>query len=763
MRKNKLTIIVFSLFFILTFGQAGAFNDVKTGSVTIGENIGGGGTNLNDLISWLDNPDIKTYQFTSDVSRNLVIARGELQQKLLLRLLNLTGGSNEYPVLVGFLNEKVSSTNYWVDWAWYYGGATWAFSPNYCPRGGQTMNTKWYFTSNFSLNMTVCKYGLLSALEEKVSAAEVQKLRSWLDQNQPSLGAYLDSGWEQQNTFEVYNTSCSSGCSQSDNYVYAFGYLTDKMGNGSWSLMSDSNFDTNTKTYTADKCENIKLKFDPMGEWFSNLGSQCTAGRAYEFWNDSPPTPMLVCSDKNDCLSKSQEYTMSDGTLAKGVQQVPSDFVANTEKSLSSSDQNNLSCSGGVCTTSFSGNFVLSSSAPQTTYYGQCNGYGMTIMPEGAAIPAVSSSVNVNVVNRAPIPTVTFAKNPIYANEEVNVTCDIVDPDDCIDEIVKVKWICKDSNGNSTNCDIWQAGTGQWQTGESILDIASSQQASTFQATSKFRASIAGDYSVTCEATDNDANNPLTGSGSSNISVIEKCDADGICNPRCPYDPDCCVDPYCLPYCPGYGNPHCVIPAGSCVVVRTKPPLEIDAVKPLDEVGYQASVQGGGNPLGYVWYCDNKAGASDTHNSTARTDGQVCKYENEGTYEPKALYQYDDGHGNVRSQECVNSQGVGIEVSKGAKPVTSCSISVNNSEVRKGESVTAKLSPIPEDVRLKGITVTWTANGVTKTLKGGEDFTSEFKNVGLGQVEAIVRNFDGSKVQCASASINVSELVRWGN
>ena len=753
MLKNKAVIVFSAIFIALIASKAAAFTDVKSGSVSISEGGGeGSSTSLNNLVAWLDNPDVAT-------SGEYTGWRGEYQQKLLRTLLENLGGSAKYPQLVAFLSNKFSAG----DWDWYYGGGSGggsfiAATPSVCPK--QEVTSAYYTNFGVSFPITVCKYGLLTALEERSSATEVSELRQWLNDNQPELGQFLDSKYSTQDSLKIYDSSCSLACNQENKYNYTFKYSTNK--NTDWSLCSDNDFDLENKTYKAQKCENIKMTFSPQAEWFSTLNSRCASGKNYQISFLSPPTPFIDCANKNSCLSQAQEYNMNDGSLAKGVQQVPTDFIAKTESSLSSNDSTHFPCTNNICTPNTSGDYSLSTTAPESSYFGQCRGSGLVITPEGANIPAVKSSIKVNVINQAPVPVVCFSKESIEANEEITATCDIVDPDECSDKIARVKWSCKDSSGNSNACLFLK--TDQWTASSITKDIVSSEQSNPYQSVVKFKVSKSGTYAVTCEATDNDDHNPLTGTAVNSISS-NSCGSDGICNEACPYDPDCCVDPYCLPYCPGYGNPSCVIPAGSCIVTRTKPELNVNKVKLLEEVDYLASVLGGNNPIGYNWYCDKNSSNLTNHSSSEREDKQICNYSDEGNYEPKVSYQYKDEKGIIRTQDCVNVQGVGVEVSKeigqGEKSATACNISANSLEIKKGNFVKLELKTTPDDANLSGLTVTWTVDGKITVLKGDKPLNLQMTKAGSTLIEAKIKNTNGIEISCSSTSIEVKDTVKW--
>lgn len=241
------------------------------------------------------------------------------------------------------------------------------------------------------------------------------------------------------------------------------------------------------------------------------------------------------------------------------------------------------------------------------------------------------------------------------------------------------------------------------------------------------------------------------------------CPIDGSCpagtNLNCP---GCCgLDNYCNELCPN--DPDCgVVPAGSCIVNRIKPSLNVNTVETNEEVKYQANVIGGSNPLGYTWQCDRNGGISDTHSSTSRSDDQSCSYPNEGSYEPRATYQYKDERGDTKSGECTNAQGVLINVSQGVKAATSCAIKFSPlDKVEIGDNVIATIKAFPDETDLNRYSVAWKVNGAIQPDRG-YSIAKTADSAGTITFAASIKDKNGTALNCGQASVNVTEKVKWG-
>lgn len=559
---------------------------------------------------------------------------------------------------------------------------------------------------------------------EKVPS-EVNKLKTWLASTDSGLLNFLNSGfielgaapWVSGET--ILTTIYSLACAHTNNYSYNFEYRTNQGGN--WNLLSNC---------TANKCEEIKLTFAPSAEWLAAIDNVAKNTKSYTFNWQSPPTPFLACADQTSCLSQATEYSIATDIYGKGAQKVTSDFVSATEKSLTSSNAS-MTCANGVCVSRASGSYPMVATAPASSYFGQCRGYGSTINTPEVAVPAVTSNFTANIVNRPPVPLVSFTKNSINVNDEVNVTCDIVDPDECSDKIAKIKWTCTDSNGNSGNCLIWKAGTGAWSTGSTTQELVSGEKANPFRATAMFKASQAGTYAVTCEAWDDDATNPLSGTGIAGISV-GSCLEDGYCNANCPNDPDCGVVPYSSGYCAVLSDSD----SGTTVCGEK------------GSVEYKAYVSGI-NAQSYRWKC--------SENDPVRTSPEAsinCEYAKPGTYLPSLSIVRADGKEincvTQTSAEVSNTSKCKVEARR-AGSGDEYSSSVN---LQVGDTVEAKVTR----QCLSGGKVNWSIT----------DETGDLAKVKLGEtgekpLQASITQDNGQTVVCSEADLSIKEKVQWGN
>ncbi len=630
--------------------------------------------------------------------------------------------------------------------------------------------------------------------------------------------------------------SCSFNCDQKNNYNYSINYQVKK----------DNQYST-INTQNVYKCEEIKGSVALRSEWFGSLTHTCASrgsGRNLLYTIDtiSPPTNFSSCSDQASCLSTGTEYSLTPTTFGKGVQKVSADFVSSAQNSLNAGTDSSVHCSGGICTPYASGAHAVSLNIPETSYFGSCRGTVQSETVEGntittpevnintaeAKIPGGTSTLNFNVLNRAPLAYLSLDKTKVNVGDEVTATCDIQDLDTCSDKIIKVKWTCYNDKKEQTNC--YFSDNGTWKEGKLSKDVPDSEQSYQYRSIVKWKAGKQGAYAIACEGADNDETASSTGKTVIGITVgpatcdadgmcnkdcpydpdccsdktysdshpqcNETCKADGICNPNCPYDPDCCQDKTyfdshskCLdtcsqdgicnlncPYDPDccgdaeYAKNHsdkCVLSTGNCTVTRTKPSLDITLINPFDQVDFQANVFGGFKPIGYTWYCDKNDSNVSSTNSTMRTDSHTCdKYSVPGkTYEPKAVYSYKDGNGNIQTQECANSQGVGVKVN-GELGADSCTCNVlarpygstdpddyvSNVKISARNKVDAKVT---KNCTQKDPTV-WTTDG-TKIQTSDAKALIQYDQAGIGYIKANI-----GSTQCTGASVDISELMKWG-
>lgn len=731
--KQKLTqIVIISVFCLaislLTFSvkNSFAFTETKTGKIETSQSSGENG-NYDPIASYLESLDPNMENFGCQ--------KCTFQAELILKLIEQLGESN-YPKTAEYLRIFIAYRNGQSINANYRDSI--ALASNYVteqayaiiltseePKPGPHTGILILMEKDFS------RLGFFDSNSDwkNLIPGEVAKLKTVLATDQPSLYQFLDSGTPIGS--ETIELKTAINCSHTNNYSYNFQYNISQ-GN-TWNLLSSS---------TAHKCEQIKLIFTPNAEWLASMAAG-HGSQPFTFTFLSPPTNFLACADQTDCLSKATEASLTNDTFGKGVQKVPADFVAQTEKSLISSNAY-MQCTNGICTSYTSGSFPLSATAPANSYFGQCRGFGLTINTPEVAVPSVTSGTTVAIVNRPPVPTVSFAKNPIAPNEEVDVTCDIVDPDECSDKITKVKWICTDSNGLSTNCSLWKAGTGEWTTGTTTQDIVSSEQTNPFRANAKFRATIAGNYAVTCEATDNDANNPLTGTGIAGITVVENCLQDGICNASCPSDPDCGVIPAKTGYCALLSQDE-----GSDKTL-------CDESEKSNYVAYTSGFE----PLSYQWKCDS----SDKDFTPTSKAEFSCSYQYDtngnNTHLPVLQITYKGGSQPfecvTQTQTTVAKEGkCKVEVAKKGSSEYKSEI-----DITSGEQVNARI----DKECVKSGSTTWEfVNGSTD--KKDNDTATEINfNVSAtaGQVKAQITTQDGTTTTCDEAEVNIKEKVKFG-
>ncbi len=533
---------------------------------------------------------------------------------------------------------------------------------------------------------------------------------------------------------------CNFGCNQKNKYNYSVSYESKKQDIFSTIVPS-----------TAYKCEEIRANFIPQSEWFGQLDHSCTSQEggwriAATLDLTSPPTNVLACGDQTSCLDQSIETQLTPTTWGKGAQKVPTDFINSVTKSLIGSDES-IKCANGICIPYASGIKKLSTIIPETTYYGQCRGSAVdetiageivktpevSINTEEVKIPGATSTLDLTVKNRPPIATVSFDKSYIEKDETVKVYCDIIDPDDCVDKIVKVKWNCMDSTGATTDCFFLDQNQ-IFRQGQLFKEIT---PANPYRDTVDLKLTKEGVYGITCEAWDNDGANALSGSGINSITVSSDpiCIADGWCNPKCTNDPDCGV-----------------IPEGSCFVTRIKPTLNIKKIKPKTKVTYQAKLFGGASPAKYTWFCDKNETTSTENISTEKTNNKVCDNYilDNHTYEPKAIVTYADGS----TKECTNNDGTAISTDGIAPDVQGFCVVVpdgGGSDISAcGDKATAKFK-VYSNYEFSSPEYVWSnCNGATNSSSVECNYTTS--ELSQKFTPALTVKDNGDEIKCPSNS-----------
>ena len=532
---------------------------------------------------------------------------------------------------------------------------------------------------------------------------------------------YIDNDYEE----------CNLTCSHNNTYNYEFNY---EVANGNnWESTTGSN---------VNKCEDLRVKFTPIADWGATLNKNCAqttkktsqnkvvSSYTYTVDVNIPPTNFLVCSDASECLSSTSETSLTSDTWGKGVQQMPSGFIESTERSLSSSDSG-MACSDGICNATESGNYRINSTAPASTYYGQCRGYGVVMDTPASNIASMGSSHDVRVNNLPPQTQLTLSKNQISPSETIELRCEATDPD-CTsspqnqDKIARIIWRCFNSSNEPVSC--FFNDNGAWTEGLVSKDIPLSEMANSYSDTINFRASKEEGYSITCEATDDDANNPMTGMDMEVVQV-------------------------------GGG----AIPAGSCSLIKTNP--QEDPIEKNTPVTYFAKLMGGVDPISYTWYCDNISNEGETINSSSRELNKTCNnYDEEGkTYRPKLIFNLP---GN-KTVECNNGVNAKATVEKaGVVGITACIVKVatennvpvsNEIQSNLNEKINAELTYFGQ--KDNNTSIVWKVDG--QTLQN-EDKTRlleyTFNSEGTHKIEAKMNNVD-----CEPAFVSIKGSMKWGN
>lgn len=556
---------------------------------------------------------------------------------------------------------------------------------------------------------------------------------------------------------------CTLFCNNNNNYTYNFDYEVKKNHSDAWKPLEKKDL---------FKCDTVKSKFSVIGDWGATLEKKCAEVWrnivVYSAcWSHSPPTDIIECSGKEDCLYKARGYTLTPEYSGKGVQQVPANFVSGVEKSLVS-DNSGTVCSDGVCPINKEGKYNLTMKAPETMYYGQCKGYGMTLEPDGTKIPEATGSLALDVVNRAPTTTISFSNKNSKINEEVDVYCDAFDPDDCVDKISKVTLSCQDSKGDTSGCLIYDPSVGTL--GSSLVkEIGSTNQTNPFRLAAKFKVTKPGSYMVICNAMDNNGtsstypNGTDDGSGIGVNGVTVKEDGTTVNGGVIDSSMNFCA----LVADKGAGSPVC----------DSKSDIKLSA-----EAMYNL------NPVKYQWRCGD--GENEEWKDT--TEGKyTCSYPQAGTFVPALRVVSKDG----KTTDCKLQGKIKITAEK------SCRVEArkaNTTEefsdkviIKAGDSVETRV----KQECLGKLPITWSAAGgsiegtkdglttikfgaageksvgakMTNTVKYTEEIVEkdEFGNtVKDSKGNDIVKKVEKERKEvtdCTGVTIDVKDLNNWGN
>lgn len=469
----------------------------------------------------------------------------------------------------------------------------------------------------------------------------------------------------------------------------------------------------------AHKCEEVKLVFEPKAEWFATLSRTAASSKITPLYDDliSPPTPFTACNDQATCINQTAESQLTSETWGKGVQQVPGNFIDTTQKSLTSSNSL-VKCNGGICVFYGSGSLPITAQIPGSSYYGQCRGYGITLNPNAVGIPALTANSMIDIQNRAPVTTVGLSKTALKPNEEVEVTCKAIDPDDCVDKISKVKWQCFDSKNNATIC-YFDDGSGYKE--EVVQNIVEGSQTNPYETKIKFKASQNGSYAVVCEAWDNDPLNPLSGIGINGVSVS----SDGG-----------------------------IIPTDTRFCAIT---MDSENTAGRTACGKSGKFKFRAYPVGiepdeYRWKCASGSSAESSVSST-----KECNYSETGKYVPSLTIIDKSG----KSYECVSRVDVTVTDESKCKLTArkaGTADEFNSSlKVNLGDEVEAKV-----DLQcLEGGKLDWFLVNGALTSSSGNTGKVKFNKAGAGEIKAVITK-DAKSYECGKIDVEVKDTGGWG-
>jgi len=539
-----------------------------------------------------------------------------------------------------------------------------------------------------------------------------------------------------------YNFTAEEGykisCSQSNTYNYSFDYQTKKLGEFSWGGLNSGD---------VNKCQDIKLVFSSIADFSANLQKNKETGGRIDFFNyrsqaqgHVPPTDIMSCASQTECLAQAKEYEVTPGTgnFAKGALQVPAGFKETAEKSLLSSDNAKLVCSDGICKTTKVGSYSVKATAPQSTYYGQCREGSNIVNTDGQNIGAIESSINLNVVNRAPVVLVSLSGNSANVNEEVTATCDVSDPDACVDKITKVKWYCYNAQKEKVNCYFGKDGI--WKEGEASEEIPEDKQSFEYRSIVKFKAGVKGIYALNCEATDNDFTSKAVGKGIVPIKIGD-CIKDGVCNESCnPKDPDCGVVSEKLKFC------SILFDNGS-----TNKTICGKSVNSTLSV-YKASTIEDKDVAKYQWDCGNGEGVKEGISST-----QNCSYSKEGNFIPALKIYYKDGS---EPTDC-SSENNSVTVTSSAKCSVLARPSGSKEEYKKEVKVGVNQpieTKVEKECTKEEDKTSWLTDGMKVGTPSDTKAVIKYQSGGLGYIKAKIGN-----TECEGVNVTVDEKMKWGN
>ena len=233
----------------------------------------------------------------------------------------------------------------------------------------------------------------------------------------------------------------------------------------------------------------------------------------------------------------------------------------------------------------------------------------------------------------------------------------------------------------------------------------------------------------------------------------ETCEADGICNPNCPYDPDCCADP-------SYYNSHsqCVIAGGSCNLWKVTEGDEFDINYPIE---FQVNINGGSDDWEVQYRCSEK----DTFSTTDESKFQ-CSYTTSGTFTPSAQVVFK-ADGITVPVNCSNATSV--KITAGYLSSCTCDIFLKDDKKniwtknivldKKDESFTAKIDTWGGNCNKNS--VTWSTPNLTASKNSDSSYTAKINsNFITALIDASIgKKNNAGLVKCTGATVDVKQKV----
>ncbi len=506
-------------------------------------------------------------------------------------------------------------------------------------------------------------------------------------------------------------TKTRYSCDHRNIYDYGFDYQTKQ--SEQWKSVCSTQL---------HKCEDIKLNFSLTSEWFAGFIKTPAGQNIIPLYDDlvSPPTDIKTCADQISCLAAATERQLTENVWGKGIQRIPDNFISLTQNSLLGGNKD-LACKDGICVSYASGKVPATVTVPANQYYGQCRGFDQTIDTPVAEIPQNNAKTELNIINRPPIVTVSLAKDQINLNEEVEARCDIIDPDDCVDKIAKVRWQCLNENKESVSC--FFARGADFKEGQLTEEIPTALQTNPYRSTVKFKASKLGNYAITCEAWDTDATASASGIGLGGVKVCENCNGG-------------------------------VIPAANsfCAVVmssdKNQSRTSCNAKSNFAFEAYSSNIQ----PLKYLWKCDS----SDKNSETGESPKKECSYE-EGSYIPALTILDKDG----KEHKCLTNVDVKVSTTASCKVKLKDSESVDESssdiKIGRNRTIEAKIeSECSENGEIK-----WDVPNALNLKLDKNKASWKYINGGEYVVKASIK-IGNKEIDCEPAKVQMNDAFNIG-